>query len=138
MPFEDKTLTCVECHTSFPFTGRDQEFYASKGFTNEPRRCPACRRTRKAQRGDVLPAAGAPRGGDAGTQAPPVAQAHRSRSEPVRTSEAAPRRSSAEETGRSYTAVCNACGGPATLSVEPAGNRAVLCEACYAKIGAFA
>ena len=40
---EDKTLTCCECGQEFVFTASEQEFYAEKGFTNEPRRCPACR-----------------------------------------------------------------------------------------------
>ena len=42
---EDKTLTCCECGNEFVFTASEQEFYAEKGFTNEPRRCPACRHT---------------------------------------------------------------------------------------------
>ena len=49
MPFEDKTLSCVECSTDFIFTASEQQFYAEKGFTNEPRRCPPCRRSRKQQ-----------------------------------------------------------------------------------------
>ena len=44
---EDKTLTCCECGNEFTFTASEQEFYAEKGFTNEPRRCPACRQARK-------------------------------------------------------------------------------------------
>jgi CxxC-x17-CxxC domain-containing protein len=49
MPFEDKTLRCVECDTEFIFTASEQQFYAEKGFTHEPRRCVPCRRARKAQ-----------------------------------------------------------------------------------------
>ena len=51
MPFTDKTLTCVDCGASFTFTAGEQEFHASKGFTNEPRRCPNCRRLRKGEAG---------------------------------------------------------------------------------------
>ncbi|MEX2238885.1 MAG: zinc-ribbon domain containing protein [Dehalococcoidia bacterium] len=43
----DKTLTCRDCGTSFVFTESEQSFYASKGFTNEPSRCPDCRAARK-------------------------------------------------------------------------------------------
>ena len=50
MAFQEKTLVCVECGTDFPFTAEEQEFYQSKGFENEPKRCPNCRRARK-QRG---------------------------------------------------------------------------------------
>ena len=48
---EDKTLTCCECGQEFVFTASEQEFYAEKGFTNEPRRCPACRQARKQRMG---------------------------------------------------------------------------------------
>lgn len=50
MSFEDKTLQCSDCGADFTFTAGEQEFYASKGFTNEPGRCPPCRQARKAQR----------------------------------------------------------------------------------------
>jgi CxxC-x17-CxxC domain-containing protein len=45
----DKTLTCVECGSTFTFTAGEQEFFASKGYTNEPRRCPQCWGVRKSQ-----------------------------------------------------------------------------------------
>lgn len=45
--FEDKTLTCKECGAEFVFTAGEQEFYAEKGFENEPQRCKACRDARK-------------------------------------------------------------------------------------------
>lgn len=63
--FEDKTLVCKECGKEFVFTAGEQEFYAERGFQNEPQRCKACRDARKnATRGPesttplpVLPAA---------------------------------------------------------------------------------
>ena len=51
MSFADKTLTCRDCGQPFTFTAGEQEFYAEKGFTNEPTRCPDCRRANKARRG---------------------------------------------------------------------------------------
>jgi CxxC-x17-CxxC domain-containing protein len=56
--YTDKMLTCADCGSTFPFTAKEQAFYAEKGFTSEPRRCPSCRAARKADRGD----GGAPRG----------------------------------------------------------------------------
>jgi hypothetical protein len=50
MSFQDKTLQCSDCGTSFTFRAREQEFFASKGFTNEPRRCPQCRKSKRQQR----------------------------------------------------------------------------------------
>lgn len=46
----DKTLKCKDCGNEFVFTAGEQEFYQQKGFTNEPSRCPSCRKARKAQR----------------------------------------------------------------------------------------
>ncbi|MDR3178453.1 MAG: zinc-ribbon domain containing protein [Oscillospiraceae bacterium] len=45
--YEDKTLTCRDCNCEFVFTAGEQEFYASKGFVNEPQRCRNCRYIRK-------------------------------------------------------------------------------------------
>ena len=45
--YEDKTLKCKECGADFIFTAGEQEFYAEKGFQNEPQRCKACRDARK-------------------------------------------------------------------------------------------
>lgn len=50
MQFSDKTLVCSNCGSQFTFTASEQQFYASKGFTNEPRRCPTCRASRKQDR----------------------------------------------------------------------------------------
>ena len=47
MSYEDKTLTCSDCGAPFTFTTGEQEFYASKGFSNEPRRCPDCRSAKR-------------------------------------------------------------------------------------------
>ena len=47
---EDKYLVCKDCGSEFLFSASEQEFYAEKGFQNEPGRCPDCRRARKQQR----------------------------------------------------------------------------------------
>ncbi len=49
MALSDKTLTCVECGYEFTFTVGEQEFFASRGYTNEPKRCTQCREARKSQ-----------------------------------------------------------------------------------------
>jgi len=46
---EDKTLTCRDCGAEFTFSASEQDFFAEKGFTNEPGRCPDCRAARKQQ-----------------------------------------------------------------------------------------
>ena len=45
--YEDKTLVCKECGKEFVFTAGEQEFYAERGFQNEPQRCKSCRDARK-------------------------------------------------------------------------------------------
>jgi hypothetical protein len=51
MSFTDKSILCPDCGITFTFTAGEQEFFASKGFTNDPKRCPLCRQARKRQRG---------------------------------------------------------------------------------------
>lgn len=47
MSYSPKNLTCAECGASFVFSVEDQEYHASRGFQNEPRRCPSCRQARR-------------------------------------------------------------------------------------------
>ena len=46
--YQDITLKCKECGADFVFTAGEQEFYAEKGFQNQPQRCKSCRDARKA------------------------------------------------------------------------------------------
>lgn len=41
--YNEKSLTCRDCGATFAFTASEQAFFAEKGFTNEPSRCPGCR-----------------------------------------------------------------------------------------------
>ncbi len=50
---QDKTLICKDCGAQFVFSVRDQQFYAEKGFENEPQRCRDCRSARKNQRNSI-------------------------------------------------------------------------------------
>ena len=68
--YTDKTLVCKECGKEFVFTAGEQEFYAEKGFQNEPQRC----RTMPAPRERCLT-----------LYAPTAASPARFRSVPVRT-----------------------------------------------------
>ena len=45
--YQDKTLVCKECGEQFIFSAGEQEFYAERGFQNEPQRCKSCRDKRK-------------------------------------------------------------------------------------------
>ena len=50
--YQDKILICRDCGSEFVFSAGEQEFYAEKGFQNEPVRCKACRDAKKQSRGD--------------------------------------------------------------------------------------
>jgi len=43
----DKTLICVDCGGEFIFTVGEQEFFNSRGYVNEPKRCQNCRSSRR-------------------------------------------------------------------------------------------
>src|SRR5581483_10353148 len=47
--YRDRILTCRDCGNEFTFTAGEQEFFASKGLTNPPGRCPSCRAARRGQ-----------------------------------------------------------------------------------------
>jgi len=50
MAFQEKSLQCSDCSTTFTFSAEEQEFFQSRGYTNEPKRCPSCRQARKQER----------------------------------------------------------------------------------------
>lgn len=46
----DMEINCAECGKTFPFTEREQEYYAEKSLS-QPKRCKACRDARRANFG---------------------------------------------------------------------------------------
>jgi len=50
MSFQEKSLQCADCGATFTFSAEEQEVFESRGYTNEPKRCPECRQARKSQR----------------------------------------------------------------------------------------
>jgi len=51
MSSQDKSLTCSDCGATFTFSAEEQELFKTRGYTNEPKRCPSCRQARKSERG---------------------------------------------------------------------------------------
>ena len=49
MSFLDKSIQCSDCETTFAFTAVEQYFFASKSFTNDPKRCSSCHQARKSE-----------------------------------------------------------------------------------------
>jgi len=47
MSYQDKYIRCCDCGAEFVFSASEQQFFAEKGFDNEPKRCPTCRRAKR-------------------------------------------------------------------------------------------
>jgi CxxC-x17-CxxC domain-containing protein len=118
--FEDKTLACRDCGTEFTFTAGEQEFYAQKGFANEPTRCRSCRQTRKMQRNDSPNDRGgygySERSYEGGNSYGTGHSARFGQRERVQ-----------------HEAVCSECGRTTTVPFVPRGDRPVYCNDCFAK-----
>ncbi|MFO7169624.1 MAG: zinc-ribbon domain containing protein [Chloroflexota bacterium] len=121
MSYADKTLTCRECGTEFVFTAGEQEFYAQKGFINEPSRCPTCRAARKQAAGRSGSGSGYSGGYNSGYGS------DRGYSSAPRT----PSRSFGER--EMHTVTCAACGREAQVPFLPRGNKPVYCDDCFQK-----
>ena len=50
MSFQDKAILCSDCGTTFIFSAEQQEFLASKGSIDIPKRCTRCRAAMKMKR----------------------------------------------------------------------------------------
>ena len=53
--YQDRSLTCRDCAEEFSFSAGEQAFFASKGLTNDPQRCPSCRAAAKRARSNEGP-----------------------------------------------------------------------------------
>jgi CxxC-x17-CxxC domain-containing protein len=106
--YQDRTLTCVECGQPFTFSADDQAYHAQKGYTNEPKRCPTCRASRRDQRyGGGYSTGGG--GGGGGYES-----SYRREMFPV---------------------ICAQCGKETEVPFQPRGDRPVYCRDCYDRVG---
>ena len=104
----DTTITCRDCGQAFTFTSGEQDFYASRGFS-EPSRCADCRAARKAQRdsgggSDGYGSSGSYSGG-----------------------QRAPR--------EMFSATCSSCGQEAQVPFQPSNDKPVYCSTCFEQRG---
>jgi len=106
MSFQDKTLECSDCGNTFTFSAEEQEQFQSRGYTNEPKRCPECRQARKVER-----------------------YANGGNSYRNSTLGYTPSR-------QTYPAVCADCGKSTSVPFEPRQGRPVYCSDCYRKVRA--
>ena len=110
-------MTCRDCGQDFIWTEGEQEFYAQRGLTNEPRRCPDCRRARKAQGGGgggyasgggggYSSGGGYGGGGGGGYDRPPR---------------------------QMFDTICSQCGKETQVPFQPRGDKPVYCSDCFAQ-----
>jgi CxxC-x17-CxxC domain-containing protein len=130
MSYQDRTLTCTDCGAQFAFTANEQAFYADRGFTNEPKRCPACRQSRKSQRG----------GGDYGGTSSSYSSGGGysgggfSAGGNGGNGGGYSGGNGGGAGGRSremHVVTCSSCGGEARVPFVPRGDRPVYCSDCF-------
>ncbi len=44
---QEKAVICFDCGAGYTFSVEEQTDFQAKGYNNTPKRCPACRETRK-------------------------------------------------------------------------------------------
>lgn len=122
MSYQDKALTCVECGNEFAFTANEQAFYADRGFTNEPKRCPNCRQSRKANRGGSGYSSGYESGGGSSGYASSGSGGGYQRGG-----------GSSGGQREMHVTTCSNCGGEARVPFVPRGDKPVLCSDCFSQ-----
>jgi CxxC-x17-CxxC domain-containing protein len=117
---EDKNLTCVECNTSFVYSADDQQFHASKGYT-EPKRCPSCRTARRNAGGSSYgggsggySSGGYSSGNSYGDSSYGGGSSYRSQRE-------------------MFPATCAECNQQTQVPFQPRGDKPVYCSDCFSK-----
>jgi CxxC-x17-CxxC domain-containing protein len=108
VPLPDKTLTCSDCGQEFLFSGDDQEFYQTRGFS-EPKRCRSCRAQRRTER-EGGEAGGGGGGGGGFSRGPRVER-------------------------EMFEVTCSSCGTLAKVPFQPRGDRPVYCRDCFERVG---
>jgi CxxC-x17-CxxC domain-containing protein len=114
MSYEDKTIVCVDCGAEFTFTADEQQRFAERGFTNEPKRCKTCRDAKKAQQGG----SGGGYGGGGGSRG-----GYGGGGGGGGRSFGGPR--------QMFPATCASCGKPTEVPFKPSGSRPVYCRDCF-------
>jgi CxxC-x17-CxxC domain-containing protein len=104
----DQTLRCRDCGIDFIWTEGEQQFYASRGLSNPPSRCPSCRAARRASSGGGGGGGGGGYGGGGGG-----------------------RGGYGGGQRQMYEVTCAGCGGIARVPFQPRGDKPVYCSDCF-------
>ena len=116
MSYQDQTLSCAECGQPFTFSADDQAYHAQKGYTNQPKRCPTCRQSRRDQRYSGGGGGGYGGGGGGGGGGYGGGGGGYGRRE-------------------MFSVTCASCGKDAQVPFQPRGDRPVYCQDCYDRQG---
>jgi CxxC-x17-CxxC domain-containing protein len=119
MCYEDKTIVCVDCGAEFTFSADEQQRFAERGFTNEPKRCKACRDAKKAQQGDSGGGYGGGGGGRGGYGGGGGGRGGYGGGG----GGGGPR--------QMFPATCASCGKQTEVPFKPSGSRPVYCRDCF-------
>ena len=106
--YTDRELVCADCGQPFVFSASEQEFFATKQFT-DPKRCRACRDARKASRDN-----GSYDG--SGSYSTERSGGYSDRSSGPR---------------EMFAAVCSTCGNQAQVPFRPTSGKPVYCSDCF-------
>lgn len=120
MSYQDQTIQCRDCGNNFTFTTGEQQFYAERGLTNQPGRCPDCRQAAKGSRGG-----GGGGGGGYGNRGGGGGGGYSSRGGG----------GGGGGYGRGdremFTVTCADCGQETQVPFQPTGERPVYCNTCF-------
>ncbi|MFC1906232.1 CxxC-x17-CxxC domain-containing protein [Chloroflexota bacterium] len=105
MIVQDKSIQCFDCATIFTFSIEEQEEFASRGYTNAPKRCASCRQERKIRQNNNS------------------GNSYRNNSR-VYTSQR-----------QMFSVVCSECGKETEVPFEPHEGRPVYCRNCFPRQG---
>jgi CxxC-x17-CxxC domain-containing protein len=124
--YTDRSISCLDCGQEFSFTAGEQEFYAQRGFTEPPKRCPSCRAIRKAQRSRSSSSY------DGGQNGGWSAQSYDSGYSSSYGQSADYAGEYRERRPREmFEAVCADCGKTASVPFRPSGVKPVYCSDCF-------
>ena len=138
--YQDRTVVCADCSQEFVFTAGEQQFYAQKGFTEPPKRCPSCRQVRKTQRGAGGGAGQGASGGGSGFGRYESGGyggysggggGYGSRGGYGSSGESGGYDTGERRPRQMYDAVCANCGRTAQVPFQPTGSRPVYCSDCF-------
>ena len=140
--YTDRSIACIDCGQEFTFTAGEQEFYAQRGFSESPKRCPSCRQIKKAQRSRSDSSYGGNGGGNGGYgDSSYGGNGGGNGGYSAGGSYSAGGYSSGGGGGGVYggerrsremfEAVCANCGRTASVPFRPSGSKPVYCSDCF-------